>query len=133
MKNLPNPVCGVCFGADLWFEHTGSLHGQSFSIDGSAQTVVLTELYSNSAPVDLTISFSDVPSCSATVSSAWIAAEQCCAGDLNSDQVVNASDLFIFLGGFGCTVDCEFDINGDGEVNTEDLLLFLGNFGQICP
>lgn len=109
------------------------LNGQSFSIDGSAQTVVLTNLYSDFAPVDLEISFSDAPGCTATVPSAWIAAEQCCAGDLNGDQIVNASDLLIFLGGFGCTVDCEHDINGDGEVNTEDLLLFLGNFGQICP
>lgn len=56
-----------------------------------------------------------------------------CLGDFNGDGVINAGDLGILLGDFGCTSDCIADLNGDGTVNTEDLLIFLTVFGTICP
>ncbi|MFT5247947.1 MAG: choice-of-anchor B domain-containing protein, partial [Gammaproteobacteria bacterium] len=111
---------------------TVNLNGQSFSIDGSAQTVVLIDLPSDFIAVDLTIYFSAASSCTTTIVSAWIAAGQCCVGDLNGDQIVNAIDLLIFLSEIGCSIDCDYDLTGDGVVDTQDLLLFLGNFGQIC-
>lgn len=59
--------------------------------------------------------------------------EEPCLGDFNGDGVINAGDLSILLGDFGCTGDCVADLNGDGQVNTEDLLIFLTVFGTICP
>ncbi|MFT4682688.1 MAG: PKD repeat protein [Flavobacteriales bacterium] len=56
-----------------------------------------------------------------------------CPTDLNGDGLINATDLLIFLGSFGCTSGCgNSDINGDGPVNASDLLIFLGTFGSSC-
>ncbi|MDZ4752627.1 MAG: dockerin type I repeat-containing protein [Flavobacteriales bacterium] len=50
-------------------------------------------------------------------------------GDLNGDGNVNASDVLLFLAGYGCTSNCAADMSGDGIVNGIDLLLFLAAFG----
>ncbi len=65
----------------------------------------------------------------------WAAPPASCPGDLNSDGVVNTSDLVIFLGAFGLAVPpgTPTDLTGDGTVNTADLVVFLGRFGQACP
>lgn len=57
-----------------------------------------------------------------------------CLGDLNSDNVVNVSDLTIFLGNFGATVapGTSGDLNNDGVVNVTDLTTFLSRFGLSC-
>lgn len=55
-----------------------------------------------------------------------------CAGDFNSDGVIDTNDLLSILGGFGCTGTCVHDLSGDGQVNTADLLQFLGLFGTAC-
>ena len=56
-----------------------------------------------------------------------------CPTDLNGDGLINATDLLIFLGAFGCNVDCgNADLNDDGPVNATDLLIFLGSFGSSC-
>jgi hypothetical protein len=55
-----------------------------------------------------------------------------CLADFNLDNLVNTSDLLIFLGEFGCEVNCNYDLTDDGVVNTQDLLAFLAAFGQPC-
>jgi V8-like Glu-specific endopeptidase len=55
-----------------------------------------------------------------------------CDGDLNSDSVVNVSDLLILLGAWGNCSGCAEDLNNDGVVNVSDLLILLGNWGA-CP
>lgn len=55
-----------------------------------------------------------------------------CPVDINGDGIVNADDLGILLGNFGCSGACEGDINEDGTVNADDLGLLLGAFGVIC-
>ncbi len=49
-------------------------------------------------------------------------------GDLNGDDVVNASDLAILLGAWA-SGDCAADFNGDGIVNATDLGIILGAWG----
>jgi choice-of-anchor B domain-containing protein len=55
-----------------------------------------------------------------------------CVADLNDDQVVNASDLLMFLADFGCLASCSADLNLDGQTNSADLLIFLAAFGTQC-
>jgi hypothetical protein len=55
-----------------------------------------------------------------------------CLGDFDNDLTIGTNDLLLFLGGFGCLLDCPIDIDGDDAVTSSDLLLFLGSFGTIC-
>lgn len=55
-----------------------------------------------------------------------------CPGDFNNDGLINAVDLLIFLGDYGCLQNCIADMNGDGLNNATDLLIFLGVYGTIC-
>lgn len=56
-----------------------------------------------------------------------------CVGDTNSDLTVNAEDLLLLLGGFGCTNNCgTADLDGDGSVGSSDLLVLLSGFGNLC-
>ena len=57
------------------------------------------------------------------------------AGDLNSDGVVNITDLVLILNHFGQTSastgwDPLADANGDGVVNVSDLTIVTSNFGK---
>ncbi len=54
-----------------------------------------------------------------------------CMADFNGDDMVNASDLTLLLGGWG-GVDMTFDLNADGVVNASDLTILLGAWGS-CP
>lgn len=56
-----------------------------------------------------------------------------CPGDFNLDGSISVADLLIFLGDFGCTIDCFSDLDGNGIVNIGDLLGFLAVFGDPCP
>lgn len=58
--------------------------------------------------------------------------ERFCPGDFNGDGIVNAADLAVFIGQFGCVGECEADLNIDGLVNILDLNLFLTYFGNQC-
>jgi hypothetical protein len=67
----------------------------------------------------------------------WAAPPPACAGDFNSDGLINTSDLTRFLGSFGQPVapgtpESATDLNNDGVVNVSDLTIFLGRFGQSC-
>ena len=56
-----------------------------------------------------------------------------CEADLNSDDVVDVSDLLVLLGGWGScprSGECEADLNGDAVVDVSDLLILLGEWGQ---
>ncbi|NQX92471.1 MAG: S8 family serine peptidase, partial [Flavobacteriales bacterium] len=55
-----------------------------------------------------------------------------CAGDFNVDGSIDAADLLVFLGDFGCQLDCGADMDGDGEVSGSDLLAFLAVFDTDC-
>lgn len=56
-----------------------------------------------------------------------------CAGDFNTDQAVNSTDLGLFVGAFGhpCT-GCAEDMNHDQVVNSTDFGLFVSVFGSVC-
>ncbi|MFO0829247.1 MAG: dockerin type I domain-containing protein [Phycisphaerales bacterium] len=49
-----------------------------------------------------------------------------CDADFNGDQVVDAKDLAILLGGWGGS---QYDLNGDGTVNAIDLAIVCGTWG----
>lgn len=55
-----------------------------------------------------------------------------CVGDLNSDGVVDVSDLLILLAAWGNCGNCEADITNDGVVDVSDLLALLAAWGA-CP
>ena len=52
-----------------------------------------------------------------------------CIGDLNGDQVVDATDLALILGGWGTAAT---DLNEDGSTDATDLAIVLGAWGA-CP
>ena len=52
-----------------------------------------------------------------------------CTGDLNGDQVIDASDLAVVLGGWGTAGT---DLNNDGTTDATDLAIVLGAWGA-CP
>ena len=59
-----------------------------------------------------------------------------CLGDVNSDGVINISDLAQLLGNYGMTSGASFeqgDLDDDGDVDISDLAALLGVYGQSCP
>lgn len=50
-------------------------------------------------------------------------------GDLNSDGVVNVSDILELLTNWGPCAGCAADLNSDGAVDVLDLLIMLANWG----
>jgi hypothetical protein len=52
-----------------------------------------------------------------------------CVGDFNGDDVIDAADLGILLGGWGGDLDA-FDLNGDDTVDGQDLGILLGLWGK---
>jgi hypothetical protein len=59
------------------------VNGQSFAITSSPQTVVLTNLPSNGASVNITAAFSAVPACTYTLNSAFTAPAGCLCPTIN--------------------------------------------------
>lgn len=55
-----------------------------------------------------------------------------CVGDLNGNGVVDAQDLALLLGAWGCNPGHTADLNGDASVNPSDLALLLGNWGPCA-
>ncbi len=61
-------------------------------------------------------------------------ADPFCLGDINLDTVVNAADLGLLIGEWGCMGGkCIADLNDDGIVNAADLGLLIGAWGQCAP
>jgi Dockerin type I domain len=59
--------------------------------------------------------------------------EVSCPADFNNDNVVNTTDLLLFISYYGCISSCALgDLNNDGFVNTTDLLLFISAYGSDC-
>ncbi|MFM1932097.1 MAG: hypothetical protein RL226_1400 [Bacteroidota bacterium] len=58
--------------------------------------------------------------------------ELTCPGDYNSDGLIAADDLLLFLSDFGCIAGCVADLDEDGNVTSSDLLIFLSGFGTTC-
>jgi hypothetical protein len=68
--------------------------------------------------------------CDGTISSEE---EISCPADFNNDNVVNTTDLLLFISSYGCSGTCAIgDLNDDGFVNTTDLLLFISAYGSVC-
>jgi hypothetical protein len=51
-------------------------------------------------------------------------------GELNSDGVVDITDLLALLGAFGCTQCSDTDLNGDGIVSVQDVLILFQAWGM---
>lgn len=59
-----------------------------------------------------------------------------CAGDINGDGFVNASDFVILAAHFGQPSGAsagDGDMNGDGAVNAADFVILASAFGSACP
>lgn len=69
-----------------------------------------------------------------TLRTGFLVPTPACVGDLNSDGVINTTDLTILLGRFGLSGQglANGDLNGDGVCNTADLTILLGAFGRVC-
>jgi CxxC motif-containing protein (DUF1111 family) len=52
-----------------------------------------------------------------------------CQADIDGDGIVDANDMGILLGEFGCVSACTSDLNNDGTVNADDLAILLSSFG----
>lgn len=56
-----------------------------------------------------------------------------CAGDLNTDALVNSLDFGIFVNAFGSSCSaCPSDLDGNGAVNSVDFGIFVNGFGNSC-
>lgn len=54
----------------------------------------------------------------------------CDHADVNSDGVVNATDLAVYLAAWGQRCECPWDFNGDGLVGAADLAELLGSWSE---
>lgn len=81
---------------------------------------------------DYAVSADDIALLRATPNA--VAAPKRCFCDLNGDNLVNTSDLVVFLSRFGQpgSIGTLGDINYDGFINTQDLTTFLSRFGLPC-
>lgn len=115
---------------------SGSLlvNGVAFPFNPSSTLLTLSNLESDGAPVGVTVSFSEDPGCSQSVSALFVAPNNCfCPSDLNGDGTTDITDFLILLGDFGCSGDCLADLNGGGSTGSEDLLVLLPFLGLDCP
>ena len=62
------------------------VNGQEFPITGSPQTIVLTDLLSDSEPVDLELLFSEDPQCYQFIPDAFTAADNCCPFEISIEE-----------------------------------------------
>jgi hypothetical protein len=112
------------------------VNGTLFSFSGAtSQGVFLGGLVSDGLPVDVTVSFTAEPGCTATFPAAFVAPESCannCPLDLTGDNQVDVQDVLFVLGDFGCLVSCVGDVTGDGPTNTADVLMVVGEIGTLC-
>jgi|GEM_PF-1831871 len=74
---------------------TGSLivNGQSFAVSASPQTITLTGLVSNGAPVNLEVSYSDDTACVYNQPAAWTATADCYSCTAQTPSNLNATFL----------------------------------------
>ena len=115
---------------------TGDLNvgGQIFPITGSPQTVTLTGLNSDGAPVNLVYFFTDNTGCIDATSNLFVAPAECaCPGDFDGSGTITIADFLLLLADFGCTGTCTTDLDNDGMVTSSDLLLFTSVFDSVCP
>jgi hypothetical protein len=94
-------------------------------------------LAANGTWVNLTASFADEPGCNYFLSNAHFGPESCglqCPEDVNTNGIVDVSDVLGVLSDYGCEVMCNpaSDINGDDAVTVTDILLLLSAFGNPC-
>lgn len=108
---------------------------QSYFMGSSPRTLTVNGLESDGQPQDITLSFSALPSCSATFADVFVAPAACyCLTDLSGNGVTDVADVLEMLMGFGCLSACnQGDATGDGVVNVEDALAILSAYGQTCP
>ena len=111
-----------------------NVNGVDHPITGSPQSVMITNQFANFQFVGVTAFFTDDPTCTYTDNVVYQEPLTCyCPGDINNDETVNATDLLLLLGAYGCTENCSVDLNEYGTTDTADLLLLLGQIGEDCP
>ncbi|MDG1260409.1 MAG: hypothetical protein P8H59_00045 [Flavobacteriales bacterium] len=111
-----------------------NVNGVDHPITGSPQYVMINNQFANFQLVGVTAFFTDDPTCTYTDNVVYQEPLTCyCPGDINNDETVNATDLLLLLGAYGCTENCSVDLNEDGTTDTADLLLLLGQIGEDCP
>jgi len=108
--------------------------GEPLPASNGVLTANFIGLPSNGQPFAFQAQFSDLPSCSVTLSPAFTAPETCaCPGDLDGDGFMGVSDILGLLAVFGCNSgDCVGDIDGDGLVGVSDILTLLASYGNSC-
>lgn len=111
------------------------VNGQSYFMGTSPRTLTINGLYSDGMPRDVAVSFSALPSCSASYADVFVAPAACyCMTDLSGNGITDVADVLEMLMGFGCLAACnQGDATGDGVVNVEDALAILSAYGQTCP
>lgn len=112
------------YGTNFTFPLTSA-----WSIAGldKSQSIALLVYGSNTGGIDIPNTGSAAPKLRITLN----VPEVVCAFDLDGNDVVDASDLGIFLALWNGT-NSEADFNGDGIVNSSDLGLLLAGWGA-CP
>lgn len=116
---------------------TGGLtvNGVSFPVSGNSLTETLT-LPANGTWVNLSASFDDEATCSATTGNAYYGPASCilCPADINGNGAIEVADVLLVLSDFGCAADCNpaTDLDGDGAITVADVLAVLSAFGETC-
>ncbi len=107
----------------------------SGSVTSAARVVTIVSQINQSVPLDPTNPSLGTLTVVGTVRGSIFVPVPPCRGDLNTDGVVNVSDLTLFLAQFGASVPpgTGGDLDGDGLVNVFDLTQVLAVFGQVCP
>lgn len=111
------------------------LNGESYFMGSSPRTIVVSGLEADGTSRNVTLSFSALPSCTATFANVFVAPSSCyCLTDLSGNGITDVADVLEMLIGFGCSTAClQGDATGDGAVNVEDALAILSAYGQSCP
>lgn len=111
------------------------------SLDPRAQNDALTSVSASTDPFFDDVSYRGGFSATENWLCGWTAADAfgfsvappggcaaACAGDINTDGVVNGTDLAVILSGWGTSG--QSDINGDGTTNGGDLATLLSGWGN---
>ena len=112
-----------------------TINGVSYSVSGNSLSTTVT-LPANGTWINLSASFDDEPTCSASTGNAYFGPASCalCPADVNNNGSIEVSDVLTVLSDFGCPENCAVgtDLDGDGAVTVNDVLIVLGAFGEDC-
>ena len=116
---------------------TGGLtvNGVSYAVSGNSLVETIA-VPATGIWLELTATFDDEPTCTATNGNAYFGPAACstCPADVNGNGAVEVSDVLLVLSEFGCDADCNplTDFDGDTAVTVSDVLFVLSAFGEGC-